>query len=86
MTITLTTTAAQDAILARLLTKTNADLVAQGQAALVDVPALVTYILTNAVQSYRKEQIMEDLGAVGDVFINGTNAQRTAIKTTAGVP
>lgn len=85
MVITLNTTAAQDVILNRLLTKTNADLVAQQQAPLADVPALVTYVLTNAVQSYKQQQFLEDAVAINAVYINGTNAQRSAIKTAAGL-
>jgi hypothetical protein len=87
MDITLTTTAAQDTILERLRLKTNAERAAQEPplAPLVDVKALVVSILTNAVQSYRQQQIAEDLAAVGAVYEAGTNAQRTAIRTAAGL-
>lgn len=85
MQITLNTTAAQDAILTRLLTKVNEERAAQQLAPLADVPALITYVLTNAVTSYRDQQLAEDLAAIGVVYTTGTNAQRTAIKTAAGV-
>jgi hypothetical protein len=85
MVITLNTTAGQDAILTRLLTKTNTELAAAGQPTLADIPALIVYVLTNAVQSYRGQQIAEDIGAIAEVYTNGTNAQRNAIKTAAGV-
>jgi hypothetical protein len=85
MQIVLNTTVAQDVILNRLLTKTNEAFIAEGREPLADVPALVSYVLINAVQSYRREQIAEDLAAIGDVYTNGTNAQRNAIRDAAGV-
>jgi hypothetical protein len=85
MVITLTTTAAQDAILDRLRVDTNVDRAAQQLAPLADVPALVTYVLTNAVLSYRQQQLASDAAAIEAIYVNGTNAQRNAIKTAAGL-
>lgn len=85
MVITLTTTTGQDAILQRLLTKVNAGRVATGQPALVDVPALVTFLLTTSVQQYRDQQISEDASSVSDAYVAGDAAKRQAIKTAAGV-
>lgn len=85
MVITLTTTAPQDAILQRLLTKVNAGRVAIGQAALADVPALVTFLLVTSVQQYRDQQLSEDASAVSDAYVAGDVTKRQAIKTAAGV-
>lgn len=88
MTINLTTTAAQDVILERLRVKTNLERAALSPplSALADIPALVTNILTDAVLSYRSQQLGEDAAAVSAVYIAGSNATRTAIRTAAGLP
>jgi hypothetical protein len=85
MTITITTTAGQDTVLQRLLTKTNANRAAAGQPALADVPALVVLLLTNNVQAFRDQQISEDASAVADAYVTGDATKRQAIKAAAGV-
>ncbi len=87
MIITLTTTAAQDVILERLRVKTNLERAALSPplAPLADVPALVTSIMTDATTSYRSQQLGEDAAAISAVYINGSNALRTAIRAAAGV-
>lgn len=85
--ITLNTTATQDAILERLRVSTNAERAAQvpPEPPLTDVQALVIDILSNAVQSYRDQQIAEDAAAITTVYTNGTAQQRNAIRTAAGL-
>ncbi len=87
MTITLTTTAAQDVILERLRVRTNGDRAAQTPplAPLADIPALVTAVLTNAVLSYRQQQTAEDIALVGAAYDAGNAAVKTAIRNAAGL-
>lgn len=85
--IVLTTTTTQDAILERLRQKINAARAAEGLAPLADVPALVRYVLGNAVVSYREQQWAEDVTAVGGVYLDPatTAATRQAIRDAAGI-
>ena len=84
-TITLTTTAAQDAILARLLIAQNAERAAQQLAPYADVPAMVRGILVAAVQSWRAQQEQEDRATVGDAYNGATNAVQANVRSLLGL-
>ena len=84
-TITLTTTASQDAILARRLLAQNADRIAQQLAPYADVPAMVRGILVTAVQSWRAQQDDEDLRQVGRAYVDATPAKQATVRSTLGL-
>ena len=84
-TITLTTTANQDTILARLLTSMNVERTAQSLAPYVDVPAMVRGILVGAVQSWRSQQDDEDLRQVGAAYVAAPSATQATVRSTLGL-
>ena len=84
-TISLTTTAQQDAVLARLLIAQNADRIAQQLAPYVDVPAMVRGILVGAVQSWRAQQDQEDTAQVGKAYVEATPAKQASVRSTLGL-
>jgi len=84
-TITLTTTTAQDAILARLLIAQNAERAAQQLAPYADVPAMVRGILVAAVQSWRAQQDDEDLRKVGAAYVAAPSATQASVRSTLGL-
>ena len=84
-TITLTTTANQDAILARLLIAQNADRAAQQLAPYADAPAMVRGILVAAVQSWRAQQNDEDLRQVGAAYVAAPSATQATVRSTLGL-
>ena len=83
-TITLTTTAAQDAVLARLLIAQNADRIAQQLAPYADVPAMVRGIIVGAVQSWRAQQEQEDTARVGKAYVDASPATQATVRSTLG--
>ena len=84
-TITLTTTANQDTILARLLVAQNASLVEQQLAPYADVQAMVRGILVGAVQSWRAQQDDEDLRQVGAAYVAAPSATQATVRSTLGL-
>ena len=84
-TISLTTTAQQDAVLARLLIAQNADRIAQQLAPYADVPAMVRGILVGAVQSWRAQQGDEGLLQVGRAYVDATPAKQATVRSTLGL-
>jgi len=84
-TITLTTTTAQDAILARLLIAQNADRMAQQLAPYVDVPAMVRGILGDAVKSWKAAQEQEDLRMVGAAYNAASSTTQASVRSTLGL-
>ena len=84
-TITLTTAAAQDAILARLLIAQNADRAAQQLAPYADVPAMVRGILVAAVQSWRAQQEQEDTAKIGKAYVDAAPATQATVRSTLGL-
>ena len=84
-TITLTTAAAQDAILARLLIAQNAERAAQQLAPYADVQAMVRGILVAAVQSWRAQQEQEDTAKVGKAYVDATPATQATVRSTLGL-
>jgi hypothetical protein len=85
MDITLSTTAAQDAILERLRVKTNEERALQELPALADIPALVRSILVSAVQSYRQQQTAEDIAAIAAAYEAAGASKRAEILSASGV-
>ena len=84
-TVTLITTAAQDAILARLLIAQNAERAAQQLAPYADAPAMVRGILVAAVQSWRAQQEQEDTAKVGKAYVDATPATQATVRSTLGL-
>ena len=84
-TITLTTAAAQDAILARLLIAQNAERAAQQLAPYADVQAMVRGILVAAVQSWRAQQEQEDTVKVGKAYVDAAPATQATVRSTLGL-
>jgi len=84
-TITLTTTANQDTILARLLVAQNASRVEQQLAPYADVQAMVRGILVGAVQSWRAQQDDEDLRQVGAAYVAAPSATQATVRSTLGL-
>ena len=84
-TITLTTTANQDTILARLLVAQNASRVEQQLAPYADVQAMVRGILVGAVQSWRAQQEQEDTAQVGKAYVEATPAKQASVRSTLGL-
>ena len=86
-TITLTTTAAQDAILARLLIAQNAERAAKTppDPPYADVQAMVRGILVAAVQSWRAQQEQEDTVKVGKAYVDAAPATQATVRSTLGL-
>ena len=84
-TITLTTTANQDTILARLLVAQNASRVEQQLAPYADVQAMVRGILVGAVQSWRAQQEQEDTAKIGKAYVDAAPATQATVRSTLGL-
>lgn len=86
-TYTITTTTNQDTILARFLTKQNAERAAESPPLppYADIQAMIRGVLVGAVQSWRAQQRDEDRALVGDAYNNATPAVQATVKTTLGL-
>lgn len=85
--IVLTTTSAQDTILARLLIAQNAERAAKNppDPPYADVTAMVRGILIAAVQSWRAQQNDEDLRTVGSAYVAAAPATQATVRSTLGL-
>lgn len=85
-TINLTSTAAQDVIIQRILDKVNADNAAKTPPiAAMTIPQYITSILVGAFQGWKQTQDREDLNALTTAWETATPAQKTSVRSTLGV-
>ncbi len=84
---TITTNAQEDAALTFALAKHNAERANRTPPlAALDMATFVDNVLFRAVLiSYRQQQFDEEATSVRTVYVGGTQAQRNAIKTAAGL-
>lgn len=83
--VSITTTARQDARLAKMLAAVNADRVASGQAPFADVNDMSKEFLKNVLISWVRNTDSEDGQAVGSAYQDATDAVQAQVKSLLGL-